>query len=121
METNMLEGTGVKNIGMTERWVSGVFGGLMTVVGLYRRSLAGILAALAGVYLLYRGVQGHCFVYDLLGINTRGTEDLRSPNPKEPPPPSVTDGDEVTESSWESFPTSDAPAWTMGKREEDEV
>lgn len=119
MGTDMLEGTVVKNVGMTERWISGGFGALMTVVGLLRRSFAGILAALAGVYLLYRGVKGHCFIYDLLGINTQGVADLRSPN--EPPPPSIVEGDEVTESSWESFPTSDAPSWTMGRREEDEA
>lgn len=119
METDMLEGTVLNNVGTTERWVSGVFGALMTGIGLFRRSFGGILATLAGVYLLYRAVRGHCFVYDLLGINTRATVALRSAN--EPPPPSVVGGDEVTESSWESFPTSDAPSWTMGKREEDEV
>jgi hypothetical protein len=115
---DMLEGTIVKNVGMPERWLSGVIGGLLALTGLARKSLGGILSAAVGAYLLYRGLKGHCFLYDLLGVNTRPAATLRSA--KQPPPPSVTHGDEVTESSWESFPTSDPPSWTLGKREEDE-
>ena len=120
METtfsDMLEGTVEKNVGKPERWLSGAVGASMTLAGLSRKSLGGILAALSGAYLLYRGIKGHCFLYDLLGMSTSETGTLRSA--KEPPPPSVQLGDEVTESSWESFPTSDPPSWTMGKREED--
>lgn len=115
--TDMLEGTVVKNVGSRERWISGILGSLMTLTGLARRSVGGFLVALSGAYLLYRGLRGHCFLYDFLGINSTRTTDLRSA--KEPPPPSVQRGDEVTESSWESFPTSDPPAWTLGKRDED--
>lgn len=111
--TDMLTGTVEKNVGMTERRISGICGAVMTLAGLSRKSVGGLLTALGGAYLLYRGLKGHCFVYDLLGINSAAKTTLRSPN--EPPPPSVERGDEVTESSWESFPTSDPPSWTMGR------
>jgi uncharacterized membrane protein len=61
------------NVGETERLVSLVGGGALAILGLTRRNLPGIaLAAVAGE-LLYRGITGHCVVYDALDINTATT------------------------------------------------
>ena len=101
------------NVGSDERWTTFGSGLLMVFLALWRKSLSSLLLLPAGLYLLYRSVSGHCYVYDYLGIST-----LRPAEPdEEVPPTGVGPYDEVAESSWESFPTSDAPAWTMGKRD----
>jgi len=58
------------NVGSAERWLSGLAGGALTVVGLRAGSLKGLLAAAAGGALVYRGVSGHCQTYALLGVST---------------------------------------------------
>lgn len=64
------------NVGEAERWLSMVGGGALLVYGL-RRSIGSLMLALGGGALLYRGLSGHCAVYDTLGINTAdpNTED----------------------------------------------
>jgi len=47
-----------------------VGGGILTVFGLSRRSLGGLALAAAGGSLLYRGLSGHCSLYQALDINT---------------------------------------------------
>ena len=103
------------NVGGEERLGSIVIGALILLLGLTYRTLKAVPLVLGGLYLLYRGLSGHCAVYEILRMNTAdyGAE-KRGP---QPPPPSVADSDEVVESSWESFPTSDPPAWTMGTQE----
>src|SRR2546428_815414 len=60
------------NVGETERIVSAVAGGALTVWGLSRMSLGGLLVAAAGAALGYRAITGHCDVYEKLGIDAGG-------------------------------------------------
>jgi uncharacterized membrane protein len=58
------------NVNETERVVSGVVGGALTLLGLSRRSVPGLLMAGIGGAMVYRSVTGHCHLYGALGINT---------------------------------------------------
>ena len=115
-DVDMLRYEGKVNVPASERWLSGVAGALLALIGLGRKSVAGITLLAAGAYLLYRAITGHCYIYDFLRARQESESTLLPAN--EPPPISVKRGDEVTESSWESFPTSDPPSWTMGDRED---
>lgn len=104
------------NLPIGERWLSAVMGLLATLYGLRQKDALGLGLLAAGGYLLYRGVTGRCHVYALLDLGDRTNGNL---TPVEATPPSVVRGDKVTESSWESFPTSDPPSWTTGREEDD--
>lgn len=106
------------NVGTGERWASVISGLLLMVLGISRRSLGGTILAAGGAYMLFRGATGHCYTYEMLGINTSHYQDLLLR--ADQPPPSVEESDEVVESSWESFPTSDPPSWTMGREREEQ-
>lgn len=106
------------NVGTGERWASILSGILLMLFGISRKSLGGTALAAGGAYMLFRGATGHCYTYEMLGINTSRYGD-RMLDADEPPPPSVEESDEVVESSWESFPTSDPPSWTMGREREE--
>lgn len=58
---------GEVNVELLERRVSVGLGGAFFLGGLMRRSLVGEVLGLA---LLYRGLSGHSYLYELLGINT---------------------------------------------------
>ena len=90
--------TATYNVGTIERWTSVIAGGALALYGLSRRSVIGGLVASLGASFAYRGVTGHCPVYEQLGINTAG----RTPRSDAL----------VHEASEDSFPASDAPAWT---------
>lgn len=64
-----------QNIEMPERVGSVVAGSALVLYGLSRRSLGGVLFALLGGGLLYRGSTGYCAMYHQLGINSRQMND----------------------------------------------
>ena len=66
------------NVGSTERMFSTGVGGMLVASGLLRGRLPGLLLTAIGGALLYRGVTGHCSVYQQLGINTYEMEGDRS-------------------------------------------
>jgi len=66
-----------RNVGETERWISGIGGGALAVYGLTRGSLGGVALALIGASLIHRGATAHCNVYDAMGVSTAEGEGLR--------------------------------------------
>lgn len=63
-----------RNISDAERWGSMAAGTGLALYGLAKRGASGWLMAGAGALLLRRGLSGHCHTYDLLGVNTAGTQ-----------------------------------------------
>ena len=60
------------NVNEIERYASAFGGGALAVYGLSRGSIGGLALALVGGGLVYRGVTGHCHMYEALGVNTAG-------------------------------------------------
>lgn len=58
------------NVGQTERWASIAGGGALAVYGLSRGTWLGLALAGLGGGLLYRGLSGHCHLYDALDLST---------------------------------------------------
>jgi uncharacterized membrane protein len=58
------------NVGETERYISIAGGAILAAYGLARGSLSGLLLGCIGAGFIYRGVTGHCQVYEALGQNT---------------------------------------------------
>lgn len=87
-----------------ERWLVAFGGGLLAAYGLQRRSLGGLLLALAGGVLACRAAMGH---HDV----TSARAWLERPRDRQRADLSDT-SDTVDESSEDSFPASDAPSWT---------
>ena len=64
-----------RNVGETERFVSGMIGGTLLLRSVMRPSFWGGLGALVGIALVHRGVTGRCAVYGSLGIDTSQNQD----------------------------------------------
>jgi uncharacterized membrane protein len=60
------------NITQAERVLSAIGGGILAAAALKRRSPASIALALIGGDLLRRGISGHSFMYEAMGIRTSG-------------------------------------------------
>ncbi len=58
------------NLNDTEKWLSIAAGAYLGVKGLSRGGPSGLLATGLAAGLLYRGLTGHCYLYDQLGIDT---------------------------------------------------
>ncbi|MBP8001070.1 MAG: DUF2892 domain-containing protein [Chloroflexi bacterium] len=58
------------NVGLSERWLSGIAGFGLTAYGISRASLKGLILAVGGGYLMYRGISGYCPAYAAANLNT---------------------------------------------------
>ena len=68
------------NVGDGERLVSVSAGAILTGIGLTRRDLPGLLIAGLGSALVYRGVSGHCDVYESMNVDTANSGRATSPS-----------------------------------------
>ncbi len=58
------------NLTRAERIASAVGGGILAAAGVSKRSPLGIALALVGGDMIRRGITGHCYVYEALGVRT---------------------------------------------------
>src|SRR5215813_3141494 len=58
------------NITQAERIASAIGGGILAAAGLQKRSAAGVALAMIGGDLLRRGITGHSFAYEMMGVRT---------------------------------------------------
>lgn len=62
--------SGLQNVGNPERAISIAAGAILAGLGLRRRDAAGIFIAGVGSALAFRGITGHCSLYQALGAST---------------------------------------------------
>ncbi|MDQ4146835.1 MAG: DUF2892 domain-containing protein [Pseudomonadota bacterium] len=68
------------NVGRGERLVSAIGGGLLALRGLTKGSLGGLVLTAVGSGLVYRGISGHCALYERLGMDTSTAGETPAPD-----------------------------------------
>jgi uncharacterized membrane protein len=91
------------NLGELERTVSLAVGSTFAILALNRLRLLDLGLAVIGFGLLQRGITGHCALYTAVAKAAARRREREEP-----------DRDMVDVASAESFPASDAPAWSGG-------
>jgi len=66
------------NVGDGERLISVAGGGALSIYGLKRGGLGGLLMTIAGGALIYRGATGHCDLYRALSVSTAKRKGLHA-------------------------------------------
>ncbi len=66
--------TGGRNVGELEGALSMGMGVLFVIAALFPRSIKQLVMLSLGGSLLYRGMTGHCGVYQAMGIDTAGEQ-----------------------------------------------
>jgi uncharacterized membrane protein len=64
-------GSHEKNMSEMERTISMAAGAALVLLGLSRMPKTSLLVLAGGAYAVYRGMNGHCHVYEQLGIDHR--------------------------------------------------
>jgi len=102
------------NLSDVERSVSVILGGALVVRALQKMDVIPLALAALGVGLIFRGASGHCSLYQAMGVDgAQGGKHRAAPLPTSVPGEiRAAAEDQVAEASLESFPASDAPAWT---------
>lgn len=65
---NRFQSTPEINVGLWDRWLSLAAGTVLGTKGIFRRWPGGLLLAIGGGYLVYRGWTGRCSAYRAMGI-----------------------------------------------------
>src|SRR5262245_11344736 len=81
MATNLIKRGGHYrpiNVGDGERFISVAGGGALSIYGLKRGGFYGLLTAIAGGALIYRGATGHSALYKALSVSTAKRKGLRA-------------------------------------------